>query len=637
MDGRGMGSGNDGYSQHLPSSSTRSGPSNVATITTEDGTDFVGNGIQQLVYHTEDIFTHFMLEAVSMRYADSKTFVDLPLKCNFLVMWQTILDFSKRQDLGPPDSENMMRLWKSVEQSLFFASGSDLVQARPDDWVPTNASLLPSVTKTAYRKWVDVLHTSWLGLCKKRNIIKGMEISPSRHTMLHMPRNIFVPGSRFQEQYYWDSYFTVKGLLASKMLQSAVDVALNLLYCIDVYGHVPNGTRSYYLNRTQPPLLSQILVDILEYVVKERNATEMLLMVLKMLRETPPLLIKEHKYMISNLRTVRVRGKDGRMHELTRYNVDAQGPRAESFKEDMGAIKGLESEKMKQMFSEIATMAESGWDFSSRWLKDHNNFQSSQITSMIPVDLNVILARMEANIGILATFSKDAKTAKVYLTRSKMRAKAIQSVMWNEEEKQWKDLVLERNPIKPIGVRNPMRDFLVCDSTNISADFTGYHHNPGVYASNWFPLWMLGPNDLNGDKSKLDMIYLTHFSQCSQATSSLRSSGLVLPGGVATSLYHSGHQWDYPNAWAPIQSILVDGLMSLGTKQSIELGRDIVFKFLKGAFKGFMETGEMHEKYNARFAGRVGDGGEYPPQIGFGWTNGVCLDFLMRFGDPSDA
>ena len=67
------------------------------------------------------------------------------------------------------------------------------------------------------------------------------------------------------------------------------------------------------------------------------------------------------------------------------------------------------------------------------------------------------------------------------------------------------------------------------------------------------------------------------------------------------------------------------------------MGRDIVFKFLKGAFKGFVETGEMHEKYNARFAGRVGDGGEYPPQIGFGWTNGVCLDFLARFGDPSDA
>lgn len=36
----------------------------------------------------------------------------------------------------------------------------------------------------------------------------------------------------------------------------------------------------------------------------------------------------------------------------------------------------------------------------------------------------------------------------------------------------------------------------------------------------------------------------------------------------------------------------------------------------------------MYEKYDAFVIGSGGDGGEYTPQVGFGWSNGVALVLL---------
>lgn len=42
----------------------------------------------------------------------------------------------------------------------------------------------------------------------------------------------------------------------------------------------------------------------------------------------------------------------------------------------------------------------------------------------------------------------------------------------------------------------------------------------------------------------------------------------------------------------------------------------------------------MYEKYNAYEVGVGGGGGEYVPQVGFGWTNGVAL-YLLNKSLPS--
>lgn len=47
-------------------------------------------------------------------------------------------------------------------------------------------------------------------------------------------------------------------------------------------------------------------------------------------------------------------------------------------------------------------MAESGWDFSSRWLSDQNDLKTSVITEMIPSDLNMLMGLLESYLSTLS-------------------------------------------------------------------------------------------------------------------------------------------------------------------------------------------------------------------------------------------
>ena len=72
-------------------------------------------------------------------------------------------------------------------------------------------------------------------------------------SLLPLPRPYVVPGGRFRELYYWDSYFTMLGLAESGRADLLEDMVRNFADLIDSYGHAPNGTRTYYLTRSQPP------------------------------------------------------------------------------------------------------------------------------------------------------------------------------------------------------------------------------------------------------------------------------------------------------------------------------------------------------------------------------------------------
>ena len=88
--------------------------------------------------------------------------------------------------------------------------------------------------------------------------------SSSFSTLIPTPRVAIVPGERFRETYYWDSYWTVLGLIASGMLVTAEGVVENLLALVDAHGFVPNGARRYYLNRAQPPVLASTVRALME-------------------------------------------------------------------------------------------------------------------------------------------------------------------------------------------------------------------------------------------------------------------------------------------------------------------------------------------------------------------------------------
>src|ERR1700722_8880965 len=77
--------------------------------------------------------------------------------------------------------------------------------------------------------------------------------TPQYSSALPLPKPYVVPGGRFREMYYWDSYFTMLGLAESGRQDLLSDMVGNFAYLVDTYGHIPNGARTYYLSRSQPP------------------------------------------------------------------------------------------------------------------------------------------------------------------------------------------------------------------------------------------------------------------------------------------------------------------------------------------------------------------------------------------------
>lgn len=281
-------------------------------------------------------------------------------------------------------------------------------------------------------------------------------------------------------------------------------------------------------------------------------------------------------------------------------------PRPESSRRDKEfASKFLGNSEKQQFYRDVASAAESGWDFSTRWMRNTSEFRTTSTTSILPVDLNVYILKMELDIAFFANVLGNKSTMESFLEAAEARKNAINSVFWNEEMGQWLDYRLTNGTI--------------CKE---SETWQACNQNQNAYASNFIPLWI----DLfHSDAALVENVMR-----------SFQGSGLVHAAGIATSLINSGHQWDFPNGWPPIQHMIVEGLLRSGLKEARSLAEDIAVRWIKTNYVGYKKTGAMHEKYNVQKCGEFGGGGFYKPQTGFGWSNGVVLTFLEEFGWPED-
>ncbi|KAL6840747.1 hypothetical protein ACP4OV_029611 [Aristida adscensionis] len=179
------------------------------------------------------------LRALGPRGFDPKLYVDMPLA-------------AAAADPGAAAAALPLPAPSRGELEAFLArylapAGSDLVAADPPDLDPAPRGFLPGVENGEARAWALQVHALWRNLT--RRVAPGVAAQPGRHTLLPLPRTAVVPGSGYRELYYWDSYWIVRGLLVSKMYDTAREVVLNLLYLVEKYGFVLNGARSYYTNR----------------------------------------------------------------------------------------------------------------------------------------------------------------------------------------------------------------------------------------------------------------------------------------------------------------------------------------------------------------------------------------------------
>ncbi len=396
---------------------------------------------------------------------------------------------------------------------------------------------------------------------------------PTRSSLLPLPNAYVVPGGRFSELYYWDSYFTMVGLAESGRADLLRCMADNFAYLIDTFGHVPNGNRSYYLSRSQPPVFA-LMVDLFE--------THGIGPALRYL----PRLRAEHAFWMDGADALRpgeamrhcVRMPDGSV--LNRYWDDRAAPREEMYLEDIITARSS-ARPTAEVYRELRAAAASGWDFSSRWCDADGGLASTRTTTFLPVDLNSFLHALELQIARLSVACGEVEAAATYQQRARARHRAIDRWLWNDAQGGYVDFDL---------LRDRPRDLCAATTT---------------------PLFVGIASD----------------AQAARVADAVRTR-LLRDGGVATTLVDSGQQWDQPNGWAPLQWLAIRGLARYGHAQ---LSREIGRRWLQTVGNVYERESKLVEKYTLDISpgGAIGGGGgEYPLQDGFGWTNGVTRKLM---------
>ncbi|WP_404990820.1 alpha,alpha-trehalase TreF [Cupriavidus pauculus] len=424
---------------------------------------------------------------------------------------------------------------------------------------------------------------------------------PPMCSLLPLPQPYVVPGGRFRELYYWDSYFTMLGLSASGRHDLLRAMADNFAYLIDTYGLVPNGTRSYYLSRSQPPVFA-LMTDLFEDQGVDAAVRYL------------PQLAREHAFWMDGAdhlapghayrRLVRLPG--GAL--LNRYWDDRAHPREEAYLEDVATARRA-ARPAHLVFRDLRAAAESGWDFSSRWCEpDLVDGQAScdlatiRTTAILPIDLNALLWHTECRLSELSARAGDDEGAARYRDAAQRRHQAMASIMWD-------------------------------DGAGIFVDFDWHRgtQRPYLSAAALMPLF-LG---------------LATPEQAARVADAA-AARLMAEGGLATTEIDSGEQWDRPNGWAPLQWIGIMGLRRYGFDP---LADDVAHRWLRTVASLYASEYKLVEKYRLqrRRTGSAegGGGGEYPLQDGFGWTNGVVSALLTMYpghpaqqckaGDPASA
>ena len=198
----------------------------------------------------------------------------------------------------------------------------------------------------------------------------------------------------------------------------------NFAFLIENYGHIPNGNRTYYLGRSQPPFFS-VMVELLASVKGDSVYQEFL-----------PAMEKEYEFWMDGAEKLKpgqayrrvVRLKDGDI--LNRYWDDATVPRQESWREDVLTAQRSGRDKV-EMYQNLRAAAESGIDFSSRWFADEKNLTTIHTTDMVPPDLNALLYHLEWAISKAKLMNKDSAAAE-FRQKAIHRGELIQKYCWNK-------------------------------------------------------------------------------------------------------------------------------------------------------------------------------------------------------------
>lgn len=553
----------------------------------------------------------------SVLFQDSKYFVDMvgrASEVDIIERWREEQLENNSHSNGITEDEKKLKLSKFIREN-FDKPGRELRNLVPKDWKEETDFLSKFKKGSTLYSFVHLIHSKWQSLQRKVDLKRICTNCAT--SMLPLPKPFMVPGGRFRELYYWDSYWIMEGLYVSGMCESATNMMENFSFLISIYGFIPNGSRKYYLNRSQPPLFCTMVERYMKNCIKDGKKR------LSFLKEIIPLLDKEYGFWKTQ-RTIIVNDLS-----LAIYSANTALPRPESYRED--------KRHHKNIYKNIASGAESGWDFSSRWFNENDNITSIHTSEIIPLDLNAILLVNEILLGkwhneILSTIDNNNLSTKEqtehteaqghYRERSKERSNAINEILYSKEDGKFYDFSLRDKKLR--------KGFFTSNNSmffHLIGDLEGIMEMDEILS--YFPPPFKSINSIKD--------YFNSSINMRIRLGSRNDNHPIYRGGIPCSHLESGEQWDFPNVWAPIQFYYIRFYLALseGQKDSPwrEKALEVGEKFYKSTSMGYERHGQFFEKYHASDIGAPGGGGEYWVQEGFGWTNGVLLWIFSVFDE----
>jgi alpha,alpha-trehalase len=404
----------------------------------------------------------------------------------------------------------------------------------------------------------------------------------SESGVLYLPFPYVVPGGRFNEMYGWDSYFTLLGLVRDGELELAKQMTDNLIYEIEHYGMVLNANRTYYLTRSQPPFVTQMVLEVFK---RSQDRT--------WLAGTLPALVKYYGYWTIEPHLTPQTG-------LTRYHGGLSTPAPEVLHHEVDEAGANHYERVKAYYRtrnvteyDLAryydaardtltpefyvgdrAVRESGFDLSARF----GPF-STAIGSYNSVDINSLLYQMERDMEEILRLLRRTAEGAHWAERAAWRAAEINRLMWNETAGLYFDYNFEKQ------------------------SRSSYH-----FMTTFYPLWA-------GIASP---------AQAARVVGNLPI--FERAWGLQVSDRQTGHQWDGPFGWAPMHIMADVGMRRYGFDEAADR---VATKFLTLIVRDFAKHGTIKEKYDV-VAGQsdLGDQiqfGYLSNEVGFGWTNAAFL------------
>lgn len=404
---------------------------------------------------------------------------------------------------------------------------------------------------------------------------------------------------RFGILFYWDSYFMMQPLLHTvegrDLAKSTIDAFATLL---DKEGFIPNASTNVFLNSSQAPFYSSMILDTYCSTPKEEQDPEWL-----------KKYMEYAKFEYSNVWNNEddfAKGKDGIgsfHHYLPEYGLSKYGDRDGNY--------SMNAER------------ESGWDFTSRF--------GSVAVDYLPIDLNCYLYKYEMDFAKAADILGNEEEKKMWLSKAEKRQEKINELMWNDGKGFFFDynyVNKEKSPFYSLGSYAALWSNLatVEQAKRLVTELPRFNQGKGLMVTDKESLPPIPTAE------ELSTIYPKHYQRRAKITLGTREQ---LTTSQIANEEITGKQWDYPHVWAPTEFMVVAGILSYAKNPALShsdrqhflfTAKDLMEDYLQAAVAIFEEEKTFPEKFNG-VTGKAGNGSHYAKQSGFGWTNAVFETF----------